>query len=45
MFQEYYEVTTKKTTYTYKKSKRFKEEFQHVLDSKRGATRGSPKSL
>jgi hypothetical protein len=44
-FQENSEVTAKKTIEIQKKSKRFKEELRQVLDSKRGATRGSPKSL
>ncbi len=45
MFQEDSKVTTKKITKTKKKSKSSKEDVQQVLDSKRGATRGFPKSL
>ncbi len=45
MFQEDFEVTTKKTINIQIKSKRSKEELQHVLDNKRGVTRGSPKLM
>jgi hypothetical protein len=44
MFLEDSEVIAKKTIETQKKSKKFKEELQQVLDSRRGATRGSLKS-
>jgi len=45
MFKEDSKVIAKKTIETQKKPKRSKEELQQVLDIKRGATMGSPKSI
>jgi hypothetical protein len=45
MFQEDFQVIEKKIVDTQKKSKRTKDELQHVLDSRRGALRGSSKTM
>jgi hypothetical protein len=45
MFQEDFEVIENKIVDIEKKSKRIKDELQHVLGSRRGALRGSPKTM
>jgi hypothetical protein len=45
MFQEDYGVIEKRIVKTQKKLKNTKEELQHVLDNKRRATTGSPRTM
>jgi hypothetical protein len=45
MFREDFRVTEKKRKITQKKTKITKEKMQQVLDSRRGASRGSPRTM
>jgi hypothetical protein len=45
MFQEDFEVIEKKIVDTEKNSKSIKDELEHVIDNRRGALRGSPKTM